>query len=397
MCRHGGRTAAAGRIHDAVDDNRRAFEHGIPAEHREAPGRLQLTCVRRGDLRQRGIVRALVVAPVHRPVVRLCARIDQTLIRNAAGDLLRDRLAQVARLLHPEEAHEVGDVVGRQPLRVIVRHQRLILDGDRRLVLVDQMETARGVDDLSGERVFVSSHAANVTSVGALEDEGHRRRTTASPATAARARHGRQRLVRRHDFLTDCHRGQAAGVGQIGTGHTAARVNLVTAGTSGAAEEQRFARRDVSFRHNGAARRSGRRRGALKASNVADELPHLLVAKALVGRHLRALDALADRAEEVGVAVAVLQSRGVQRGTAAPGIAHTGGAVAGLAGAVKRPLALRGGGQAGRQRIGHGICRRRLLREKRTGGDSRNRACDEFDPIVHSVRDYNPWPEHPRP
>ena len=67
---HRAGVAAARRIHHAVDDQRRALA-GAVARHRRRPRGAQPGHVGRIDLLQRGVVRALVIAPVHQPVVRL--------------------------------------------------------------------------------------------------------------------------------------------------------------------------------------------------------------------------------------------------------------------------------------------------------------------------------------
>ena len=81
----GRRVAAAGRVHHAVDDERRRFEHGVAAEDRKAPCGLQLTRVVRRDLRERRVMLPGVIAPVHQPVVRLGSRVEEPLIGDAAA------------------------------------------------------------------------------------------------------------------------------------------------------------------------------------------------------------------------------------------------------------------------------------------------------------------------
>ena len=171
----------------------------------------------------------------------------------------------------------------------------------------------------------------------------------------------------------------------------------MTCRAGGLSIEQRFARRHIALGYHCAARRLRRGASILERADVADELPHLLVAKPFVRRHLRARHALAYRAEEVGVAIAVLQSSCVQRGAAAAGIADARGAVARLARSVENTLSVDRRRRVVRERIHDGIRHRRLLCEKHTGSHGRNRTCDEFDSVVHSERNYTPWLEHPRP
>ena len=59
-------------------------------------------------------MRAVIIAPVHEPVLRFGLRITQPLVGHAAGDRLRDRLAEVALALRLEIADEIGDVGWRQ-------------------------------------------------------------------------------------------------------------------------------------------------------------------------------------------------------------------------------------------------------------------------------------------
>jgi len=74
--RHG--DAGLRSVHDAVDHDRGDLEQ-IGAGHREGPCGLQILDVAVVDLRERGIVRAAIVAPIHRPVVRLAARVHEAL------------------------------------------------------------------------------------------------------------------------------------------------------------------------------------------------------------------------------------------------------------------------------------------------------------------------------
>ena len=74
------RPRPAAGVHDAVDDERHRLEHRT-ARQLTRPRRLQPAGIVRGDLLQAGIVRALVIAPVGQPVVRLAGGVPEALER----------------------------------------------------------------------------------------------------------------------------------------------------------------------------------------------------------------------------------------------------------------------------------------------------------------------------
>ncbi len=47
-------------------------------------------------------MRALIVAPIHQPVVGFRLRLEEPLVGDATGKGLGDRLAEIASLLHPQ-------------------------------------------------------------------------------------------------------------------------------------------------------------------------------------------------------------------------------------------------------------------------------------------------------
>jgi len=105
----------------------------------------------------------------------------------------------------------------------------------------------------------------------------------------------------------------------------------------------------------------------------------------------------AAASEEIRVAITMFQARGIQRRSAAPRIANAGRSVTCLARAVKNALAFQRGRWIVGERVDDRIRHGRLLREKDTGGHCRNSTCGKFDSVVHSERNYNPWPERLRP
>ena len=111
--RHGERIAAARHVHDPVHHDRCRLEDRI-AGNRRGPLGLQPPDVGRVDLLQRRVMRAAVVAPEHRPVVRLLVGSGQTLVADAAGDRHAGRLRRVARPLRRQIRHEVRDFLFRQ-------------------------------------------------------------------------------------------------------------------------------------------------------------------------------------------------------------------------------------------------------------------------------------------
>ena len=154
---------------------------------------------------------AVIVAPIHEPVVRLRLRLQEPLVWHAAGDRLSDRLAEVAPLLHSQIRDDVGDFRRRQSRRIVVRHQRAVLDRDRcGLQLVDQMQLAVRVDHLNRKLIFIAANTTNLASVLRAGDDRDRWPGATSTAASASAGGRRQRLVRRHNFLMENGRNQSS-------------------------------------------------------------------------------------------------------------------------------------------------------------------------------------------
>ena len=333
--RHGAGIAAAGAVHHPVHDERGALAD-VGSRHRCRPRRAEPGHVARVDLLQRGIVRALIVSPVHQPVVRFGSRIAQALVGHPSRQRRRGGgLVRIAPLQRAEVRDQVRDLGRGQSGGVVGRVQRGRLDGDRRqLQLVEQVQLSGRVHHLQGKRVFIAPDAANLPPV--LRPRDHRRRRGGpAPAAAAPTTCRRHRAVRVDDLLAQLRGREPAGIRQVGADDPAAPVDVVAGRAARLTEEQRFAGGGV------AARRSHGAGGlwcCLQAAHVAHELPDLGVGQCGSGRHLRAGHAGANRAEEIGVRVAVHQRGLRQRRTAIAALAAR--PVARLTGLVEQPRSL---------------------------------------------------------
>ncbi len=163
---------------------RRAFEDGV-SRNRRRPFGLQRVDVGRRDLFQRGVVRALVVAPEHRPVLRFSGRLHQTFEADAARDVGRCFVGRhLGTAQRCEVRHDVVDFPGREA-GCEGRHERRRIDGDiGDLHLVDEVQLARRVDHLQRERVFRAADAADHLAIELLDDDGDRATTAATSAAA---------------------------------------------------------------------------------------------------------------------------------------------------------------------------------------------------------------------
>ena len=254
------------------------------------------------------------------------------------------------------------------------------------------MQLAGGVDHLQREGVFVAPYAADLLAVAGLRHDRHGSAAAFAPAAA---RDGR---ARSGDLLADRRRVEPAGVRQVGSDDPAPPVDLVAGGAvRGAAEEHRFSGgRSAGCRRRSARRGTGCRGRFLQAADVGHQLPRLLIAQRRVGRHLRAGDAGPDRAEEVGVAVAVLEAARRQRRGAALAVPLRADAVARLAGRGKRALAFSRRGRVVGQRIDDGVGHLCLLREDAERGDNDERD-DERDTALDQGLSRGCGPSYDRP
>jgi hypothetical protein len=159
-------------VHDAVDNQRRGFQDRF-AGHRKRPCGLQLANVGRADLRQRGIVCALEVAPVHQPVVRFSAGIHEPIeCDTAARQRGGARFRQVAVLQSTEICEQIVELAARELRRIVGRHERSVFDAQiRELQLVEQVKLSGRVHHLYRKRVFVAADAANFAAIAGGRDD----------------------------------------------------------------------------------------------------------------------------------------------------------------------------------------------------------------------------------
>ena len=119
--------------------------------------------------------------------------------------------------------------------------------------------------------------------------------------------------------------------------------------------------------------------GPPEALDIGDELPDLLVAVILVGRHLAAADAIADGLKDLRVLVAVQEDGAGECGRAIP---PSAGTVTGLAGSIEKLLS-----RGNRRRIAgkRALARLGRLRDQR-GGRNRRRDDNDEEPSHDHLR-----------
>ena len=189
--------------------------------------------------------------------------------------------------------------------------------------------------------------------------------TTTTYATAGWCRCGH---VGRRDLLPDCGGIHPSHRRKVRADHAATAVYFVTGCATGLGPiEDRLAgrnRRCIRRRRYGGSAPScgGRCTGLLQAPQIGDDLPDLRVRQRLVRVHLRAGKAVTDRFEDVGIGIAVGQTRRVQGRRIPLPVADGALAVAVGAGALEDLAARSNGRRIVRLRVNNGVGRRgRLL------------------------------------
>ena len=138
---------------------------------------------------ERGVVRALIVSPIHQPVVRFGFRVEQALVGDPAGQRRRrGGLARIAPLQRAKVRDEVRDL-GRRRIEPRSRSgaaRSFSTATEASVSLVEQVQLSGRVDHLQRKRVFVAADAANLPSVPRL------RRARLPAPRRDRARRGRR-------------------------------------------------------------------------------------------------------------------------------------------------------------------------------------------------------------